>query len=171
MTLGPSPIVAQGGSFGPAVWEEGVDVKPMAAALAGALIAGVGMYAVGTHAQDRFVGNPGYVQTVDGQWVPVAQPAMSFYTSAPQPVVRRVAQRTAAAPRPTVYRAVEPAAAPVYQNGDAKPQRSKTKTILVIGGSAASGAGVGGLIGGKKGALVGAALGGGAASIYEATRR
>jgi hypothetical protein len=147
----------------------------MAAALAGALIAGVGMYAVGTHAQDRFVGNPGYVQTVDGQWVPVAQPGTNFYTSAPQPVaapaVRRVAQRTAAAPRPAVYRTVEPAAAPVYQNADVSPQRSKTKTILVIGGSAASGAGVGGLIGGKKGALVGAALGGGAASIYEATRR
>jgi len=41
----------------------------------------------------------------------------------------------------------------------------------VIGGSAASGAGVGGIFGGKKGALIGAALGGGAASIYEATRR
>jgi len=54
---------------------------------------------------------------------------------------------------------------------DARPQRSKTKTALVIGGSAASGAGLGGLLGGKKGALVGAALGGGAASIYEATRR
>ena len=31
--------------------------------------------------------------------------------------------------------------------------------------------GVGGIVGGKKGALIGAALGGGAASIYEATRR
>jgi hypothetical protein len=45
------------------------------------------------------------------------------------------------------------------------------KTALIIGGSAASVRGVGGIVGGKKGALLGAAIGGGAASIYEATRR
>jgi len=51
------------------------------------------------------------------------------------------------------------------------PQRSWAKTAMVIGGSSAAGAGVGGLMGGKRGALVGAAIGGGAASIYEASRR
>jgi hypothetical protein len=51
------------------------------------------------------------------------------------------------------------------------PQRSKTKTALMIAGSAASGAGVGGALKGKKGALVGAAVGGGAASIYESIKR
>ena len=146
-----------------------IDVKPMAAALTGALISGIGMYVVGTHAQDRFVGNPAYVQTVDGQWAPVAQPGMSYYTAgapvaAPMPIVRR----TAAAPRRTVYRAVEPVA---VRNVEATPRRSVAKTALIIGGSAASGAGVGGIVGGKKGALIGAAIGGGAASIYEATRR
>jgi hypothetical protein len=50
-------------------------------------------------------------------------------------------------------------------------ERTKTKTALIIGGSAASGAGVGAIVGGKKGALIGAAIGGGAASIYEATQR
>jgi hypothetical protein len=50
-------------------------------------------------------------------------------------------------------------------------ERSKTKTALMIAGSAASGAGVGGALGGTKGALIGAAVGGGAASIYEATKR
>jgi hypothetical protein len=50
-------------------------------------------------------------------------------------------------------------------------ERSWTKTAMIIGGSAASGAGVGGIVKGKKGALIGAAIGGGAASIYEATRR
>lgn len=49
--------------------------------------------------------------------------------------------------------------------------RSWTKSALIIGGSAASGAAVGGIVDGKKGALIGAAIGGGAASIYEATRR
>jgi epoxyqueuosine reductase QueG len=49
--------------------------------------------------------------------------------------------------------------------------RSKTKTALMIGGAAATGAGVGGAMGGTKGALIGAAVGGGAASIYEAVKR
>jgi hypothetical protein len=51
------------------------------------------------------------------------------------------------------------------------PRRSKTKTALVIGGSTAAGAGIGGLAGGKKGALIGAALGGGGAAIFEALKR
>jgi hypothetical protein len=50
-------------------------------------------------------------------------------------------------------------------------RRSKTKTALMIAGSAATGAGVGGAIKGKKGALIGAAIGGGGASIYEAAKR
>lgn len=51
------------------------------------------------------------------------------------------------------------------------PRRTKTKTALMIAGSAATGAGVGAALKGKKGALVGAAVGGGAASIYEAAKR
>ena len=51
------------------------------------------------------------------------------------------------------------------------PQRTKTKTALMIAGSAATGAGVGGALKGKKGAIVGAAIGGGSASIYEAAKR
>jgi len=142
----------------------------MAAALTGALISGVGMYVIGTHAQDRFVGNPAYVQTVDGQWAPVAQPGMSYYTAG-APVATPIVRRTAAVPRRTVYRSVEPVEPAVVRNVEATPRRSVAKTALIIGGSAASGAGVGGIVGGKKGALLGAAIGGGAASIYEATRR
>ena len=158
--------------------EEGYDVKPMAAAVTGALVAGVGMYAIGAHAQDSFATNPALA----------GNPAISYFASTPQPLAQqmtytpvayapvayapapqRAAVRTVAAPRQTVYRSAEPRI--VSQTVDTRPQRSKTKTALVIGGSAASGAGLGGLLGGKKGALVGAALGGGAASIYEATRR
>lgn len=51
------------------------------------------------------------------------------------------------------------------------PERTKTKTALMIAGSAATGAGVGGALKGKKGAIVGAAIGGGSASIYEAAKR
>ena len=51
------------------------------------------------------------------------------------------------------------------------PVRTKTKTALMIAGSAATGAGVGGALKGKKGAIIGAAIGGGSASIYEAAKR
>jgi hypothetical protein len=55
--------------------------------------------------------------------------------------------------------------------GERAPQRTKTKTALMIAGSAATGAGVGGALKGKKGAIIGAAIGGGSASIYEAAKR
>lgn len=51
------------------------------------------------------------------------------------------------------------------------PERTKTKTALMIAGSTATGAGVGGALKGKKGALIGAAIGGGSATIYEAAKR
>ncbi|PYR36665.1 MAG: hypothetical protein DMF90_09350 [Acidobacteria bacterium] len=66
--------------------------------------------------------------------------------------------------RATTYR--EP-----YGYYHARRHRSWGKSALVIGGSAATGAGVGGLIAGKKGALLGAALGGGAGSLYEGAHR
>jgi hypothetical protein len=154
-------------------------MKPMAAAVAGALISGVAVYAVGARAaqSDPFVENPALVQTLDGQYfAPAAQqPRVQFVSNTPAParVVRRAPARQSA--HGPVYRTVEPAAQPVYGNDvrmeEVRPERSKTKTALIIGGSAASGAGVGAIVGGKKGALIGAAIGGGAASIYEATKR
>ena len=49
--------------------------------------------------------------------------------------------------------------------------RDWTKTAMVIGGTTAAGAGLGAIFGGKKGALIGAALGGGAGTIYEVQKR
>jgi hypothetical protein len=51
-----------------------------------------------------------------------------------------------------------------------RPGRNWKKTALVIGGSTAAGAGVGAIAGGKKGALIGAAIGGGASTLYEAMK-
>ena len=156
----------------------------MAAALTGALISGVAMYAIGAHAQDRLamnpamVGNPAmsyYAGAPQGVAQPLGQP-VAYLTTTPQPYAQpvyaapapQVVQRRVAAPRQTVYRTVE--SAPV-RTVETRPRRSVAKTALIIGGSTASGAGVGGIVGGKKGALLGAAIGGGAASIYEASRR
>ncbi len=48
--------------------------------------------------------------------------------------------------------------------------RSWRRTALVIGGSTATGAGIGAIVGGRKGALIGAAIGGGASTLYESTK-
>ena len=154
--------------------EEGRHVNPMAAAVAGAVVSGVVMYGAGLRAPqaDAFVESPALVQTIDGGYAAVAQPTR--YTTALRPAVVPVAQRqrpTAAAARRPVYRTVEQDDERVVVREEAPAQRTWAKTGLIIGGAAASGAGVGAIVDGKKGALIGAAIGGGAASIYEATRR
>lgn len=157
-------------------------MKPMAAAAVGALISGVAFYAVGTRAaqNDPFAEMPALVQTVDGRYIqiPDAKPVGygyvpgGAYATALQPAAGPVlVSQGQAAPRRTVYRTVEPVQERVVVQERTAPRRAWSKTALVVGGSAASGAGVGGIVGGKKGALIGAAIGGGAASIYEATRR
>ncbi len=86
---------------------------------------------------------------------PTAAPAQFVSASAP------VARTTAA---PTVSRARQ-------VDSSSRDGRTWKKTALVIGGSTAAGAGIGGLIGGKKGALIGTAIGGGGSTIYEAMKR
>ena len=138
-----------------------------AAAATGALISGVAMYTVGARTtQVNAFTPPQPVQVEDARLAsnvtalrpaePVAIQRVANVTNSP----RRTSRPAAAAQR-TVAR--EEVARP--------DERSWTKTAMIIGGSAASGAAVGGIVDGKKGALIGAAIGGGAASIYEATRR
>lgn len=156
-------------------------MSPVSAAVAGALVSGVVMYTVGERSDkvSAFT-QPApveYVQTVDGRFIavtPAAQPA--GYANGLQPaalaapvVVQRPVERVA--PRQTVYRTAAPAQRVVVEREPAPSGRSWKKTAMVIGGSSAAGAGVGGIVSGKKGALIGAAIGGGAASIYEATKR
>jgi hypothetical protein len=52
-----------------------------------------------------------------------------------------------------------------------RSKRSWKKSAVIIGSSAAIGAGVGGATSGKKGALIGAAIGGGGAAIWDAVTR
>jgi hypothetical protein len=123
-----------------------------------------------------------YVQTVDGRFIPVTPAAQPVgYPNALQPaaapaalqpaVIQRPVVVERAAPRQTVYRTAQPVRERTIVREEAEPRRSWKKTALIIGGSTAAGAGTGGIISGKKGALIGAAIGGGAASIYEATKR
>ena len=126
------------------------------------------MYTVGarTAEVDAFANAPAPVYSGEGeaQYVP-------GYVNAFQPIA--APQREAAVERPrTVYRPAPVEERVVAREAPrAEPARSWKKTAMIVGGSAASGAAIGGIVDGKKGALIGAAIGGGAASIYEATRR
>jgi hypothetical protein len=95
--------------------------------------------------------NPVYAQPVSAYQV--YQPAVPM--AAPVRTVTTVQQDVPRQPTRVVERA---------------PRRDWQKTALVIGGSTATGAGVGAIFGGKKGALIGAAIGGGASTIYESTK-
>ena len=148
-------------------------MNPIATGVAGALISGVLMYTVGANASpvNAFSQNPAMVQTAEGQVVPVSyatplRPAAGSSVAAVTP-----ASNVRPAARRTVNRAPTVAQREIVREEDIRSERSWGKTAMIVGGSAASGAGVGGIVGGKKGALIGAAIGGGAASIYEATQR
>ena len=78
------------------------------------------------------------------------------------------------APRRTVSVPVRYEAAParrITRRVERSSRRDWAKTAMVIGGSTAAGAGLGAIFGGKKGALIGAALGGGAGTLYEVKKR
>jgi hypothetical protein len=106
-------------------------------------------------------GYGGYRYAVDGQpyAIPVgyAQPVYSNPAAAPRFVETPVSRA------PQAVRTSQPPVTRVDSSG-----RNWKKTALVIGGSTATGAGVGAIVGGKKGALIGAAIGGGASTLYEA---
>ena len=140
-------------------------MNAIATGITAALVSGLVMYTAGAKAAqlDAFTdNNPALVQTVDGQSMSTSG-ATALRPVATPPVTARPVSNNNATRRRTVNRTTTAA----RTDGD----RSWGKTAMVIGGGAASGAGVGGIVGGKKGALIGAAIGGGAASIYEATQR
>jgi hypothetical protein len=90
---------------------------------------------------------------------PVSMSRPAVY-SAPAPA----RTRTAASRQPATYRT---ASSDVPQ----KSPRSWKKSALIIGGSAAGGAGIGAIVGGKSGAVKGAVLGGVAGTVYDIATR
>ncbi|MGE3509361.1 MAG: hypothetical protein AB7N65_10805 [Vicinamibacterales bacterium] len=96
----------------------------------------------------------------------MAVPATAFLTAngaepvGPPPAVQAVrAVEFEAAPRRVARRSIA-----------REGRRNWKKTAMVIGGTTAASAGIGGIFGGKKGALIGAAIGGGASTLYETIR-
>jgi hypothetical protein len=110
--------------------------------------------------------------------VSVAGPLASPAAAAMAPAVLPVAAPGAA--NPYVHRTVNtgpieeyrPRSVPVsYPSEDRRPVRSKTKSAVIIGSSAAIGATIGGLTKGTKGAVVGGIVGGGAATVWDQVTR
>jgi hypothetical protein len=73
--------------------------------------------------------------------------------------------------RPVTVASTAPARQTVRRTAAVERGRGWKKSAMVIGGTTAAGAGVGAIFGGKKGALIGAAIGGGAGTLYEVKQR
>jgi|RhiMetdeSRZDD1v2_1073273.scaffolds.fasta_scaffold603626_1 hypothetical protein len=97
--------------------------------------------------------------------------SMGYPVSGVRPVAAPVTYDPYIAPAPAPRRVVTTSQAPRTRVVERPSGRDWKKTALVIGGSSAAGAGLGAVFGGKKGALIGAAIGGGASTLYEATKR
>jgi len=114
----------------------------------------------GQRAVIRNVGNATVAECVDGGMsnggVTATRAALVYPVSEVRQFQPPVRARTVALQRPVRTASVE-----------RRPQRDWTKTAMVIGGSSAAGAGLGAIFGGKKGALIGAAIGGGAGTLFE----
>ena len=89
-------------------------------------------------------------------------PAVQTFAQ-PQPVVERVVYR-----EPVVTRRAEPASRTTVVRKDG---RTWKKSALIVGGSAAGGAGVGAIMGGKSGAKKGAVIGGVGGLVYDLVTR
>jgi len=118
----------------------------------------------------------GYAPSAASQAYPVYAPAYGAGRAPmayPVNEVRAVpaVYETVAAPAPRrVY--TEPRATSARESRvERRSGRDWKKSAMVIGGTTAAAAGVGAIFGGKKGALIGAAIGGGAGTIYEVRKR
>ena len=113
-------------------------------------------------------------QVAQAQGYPAAQPVQAAHGYAAQPVVYRDLQPAQIVPVRQTTRAARPVRTRqiVYDDPiEVKKKRSVKKSAAIIAGSAAAGAGIGALAKGKKGALIGAAIGGGGAAIWDQITR
>lgn len=99
------------------------------------------------------------------------------YAGAPSAGMQYVSQPYAtgssAAPAPRMVRtsSVRPSSVRTVSRAPVPRNRSTRKSVAIIAGSTAAGAIVGGVAKGKKGALIGGLIGGGAAAIWDQVTR
>lgn len=117
----------------------------------------------------------GDVQAIAQDTIAQAAPVSYYRAPAVRPVRLSDTQYVPAASYPVASSPrVVPARQVVYDDRpvrEVRRGRSVKKSAVIIGSSAGIGAGVGAAISGKKGALIGAALGGGGAAIWDQMTR
>jgi hypothetical protein len=114
-------------------------------------------------------GRVGYIDDAYGN--PYAGTVRQPMAYAVNDVRAEPAYQTYAPPAPRRAASTSRARAVPVSRVESDRGRDWKKTAMVIGGSTAAGAGLGAIFGGKKGALIGAALGGGAGTLYEVKKR
>jgi hypothetical protein len=117
---------------------------------------------------ERYAPQAGYPAYAPA-YAPAARSAMAY----PVNEVRAVpaVYETAPAPEPRRVYAEPRAVRTAPSRVERASGRDWKKSAMIIGGTTAAAAGVGAIFGGKKGALIGAAIGGGAGTIYEVRKR
>lgn len=101
------------------------------------------------------------------QAVPVAQ-QLAFTSAGARPIP---AVNDYPAPRRAAVRPIDDRRESAPRVAARDRGRDWKTAAMIIGGSSAAGAGLGAIIGGRKGALIGAAIGGGASTIYEVRKQ
>ena len=143
---------------------------------AGVMLIAYGLLSPRVAATDVYSGPRPMLASERAGYIEDLTPRQSFDQAQGRPIAYRVSDRgqviydegLAQAPRPaTVSRAARTAPTRVVRSSG----RDWTKTAMIIGGTTAAGAGLGAIFGGKKGALIGAAIGGGAGTLYEVKKR
>lgn len=117
-----------------------------------------------------------YARSVSASYAPIVPRSEPWVTAAStDPAPRYSVSHEPTIARPTRTVRVVDVDEPVRVTRRAtrveRPRRDWKRTAMIIGGTTAASAGVGGLVGGKKGALIGAAIGGGASTLYETTKK
>jgi hypothetical protein len=126
-----------------------------------------------TVAQVQCVGQPLVTtNTFDDMSMAAAAPAYTTARAYPVSMSRPAASYTAPAPvRTRTVAARQPVYRTTSSDAPVKSPRSWKKSALIIGGSAAGGAGVGAILDGKSGAKKGAIVGGIAGTVYDIATR
>jgi hypothetical protein len=160
------------------------DMKTLAGWIVGVFGLGlfVGSFYGGTAAEDRtenetlesvLAGAPS-VDCGSGREAVLQPVVVNGRTSVQVKCIATVRERSVASTASPAVSAASPAAPtaiPAATAADAKDSRSMKESALIIGGSAGAGAGIGAIAKGKKGAAVGAAIGGVAGRVYDLMTR
>lgn len=151
-------------------------MRTLTATLLGVIAAGVMVIAFELMPSRTAVG----AMDVSGQTIGLARPVNQVVPMGDDQMGYGYYGNGVARPMPVGYQTYDdrPVRRSAYQPVSSTPRRAASprversgrdwgKTAMVIGGTTAAGAGLGAIFGGKKGALIGAALGGGAGTLYE----